>query len=299
MRFFFWIGFFLLAPNIYGAEPSWSAWVLKVEVTRGDGGLETGSAVALAPGRAVTNCHVLRDARQIVVVGRGGRLAGRSAAGDAYRDLCFLDIPGLAGAFPEVAAPEARRIGQAVVAAGYSGGVFTATHGRVKGLHTCACDGGEVIQTSAAFDPGASGGGLFDAGGRLLGILTFKSMAGGDFHFAAPAEWMAGLNRPLAKESDLREPFWAGEFPDSGHFLAACDFQARGDWRALENLAREWTRQRPADPQAWMALGRAERGLGRVGQARAAFQRVLGLDSDHAEATWALQEMDFELENRP
>jgi Ser/Thr protein kinase RdoA (MazF antagonist) len=44
-----------------------------------------------------------------------------------------------------------------------------------------------------------------------------------------------------------------------------------------------------------MALGRAHKGLGQAEAAAAAFQRVLMLDSTHAEATWALRQMEFEL----
>jgi hypothetical protein len=47
-----------------------------------------------------------------------------------------------------------------------------------------------------------------------------------------------------------------------------------------------------------MALGRAHRGLGETGAAVADFQRVLMLDSTHAEAQWALQDMEFGLGRR-
>lgn len=286
----------VLTGAAQAADPPWADWVHKVEVVRADGMADLGSAVYVAPGRAVTNCHVVRQARHIFLLRQGVRLPARPAAGDAYRDLCFLDVPGLEGAAPAIADPDGRRVGEAVVAVGYSGGDFAATPGRVKGLYSCACDGGQVIQTSAGFAPGASGGGLFDAQGRLLGILTFKSMAGGDFHFAVPVGWLAALSRPLPAEANAEQPFWAEASQESGHFLAACDLQARGDWRGLDDLARDWTRQEPADPQAWMALGRAERGLGRAEPARDAFRRALRLDSVHAEALWALQELEFEME---
>lgn len=45
-----------------------------------------------------------------------------------------------------------------------------------------------------------------------------------------------------------------------------------------------------------MALGRAHQGMGRAERAVEAFQRVLRLDSTHAEAKWALQQLEFELE---
>lgn len=44
-----------------------------------------------------------------------------------------------------------------------------------------------------------------------------------------------------------------------------------------------------------MALGRAHQGLGKTEMAARSFQRTLMLDSTHAEATWVLREMKFEL----
>jgi hypothetical protein len=44
-----------------------------------------------------------------------------------------------------------------------------------------------------------------------------------------------------------------------------------------------------------MALGRARQGLRQNDGAMSAFQKVLMLDSTHAEAEWALQQLEFEL----
>lgn len=282
------------------AAPDWSRWVHKLEVLRQDGGTDLGSAVSIAPGRVLTNCHVVRNASRIVLIREQRRWTARLEIGDAYRDLCFLEVAGLPDDLPGISGPDTYRVGGEVTAVGYSSGRYAHAKGRIKGLYACACDGGQVIQTSAPFDPGASGGGLFDADGRLLGILTFKSVAGGDFHFAVPVSWMARLNQtPLSTSVGDKRPFWERETEGGGHFLAACDLQAKRNWPALADLARDWTRQQPADPQAWVALGRAEQGLSRRGAARVAFQRALELDSTHAEAVWALQELEFEENEKP
>ena len=68
-----------------------------------------------------------------------------------------------------------------------------------------------------------------------------------------------------------------------------------GKWRSLSTLASEWAEQEPNNPEAWMALGRARKGLGQAETAAQAFLRALILDSTHAEATWALRELEFEL----
>lgn len=273
----------------------WSRWVLHVEVTRNDGGRELGSGVVIGPQQVVTNCHVLRDARTIRVSRGAETWAATAGAGDAYRDLCFLSVPGHPGEAPRLAEADNARVGTRVFAVGYPGGSFAVSAGGVKGLFTCACDGGRVIQTSAQFDPGASGGGLFDETGRLLGILTYKSAAGGDFHFAVPIGWMRMLSQSPPQAIAGKTSFWESATRDSGYFLIACDLDAKRNWRGLLKLSRDWTEKEPANPQAWMAWGRANLKLERVDEAIHGFQRVLLLDSTHSEAWWELQKLEVDL----
>lgn len=267
-------------------------------VVQANGTQEIGSAVVVAPERLITNCHVLRDASQITVSRAGQRWVARAAAGDAYRDLCFLEVPGLTESAPAIAPVQNTHVGMPVVAAGYSDGQFKVSAGFVKGLFTCACDGGKVIQTSAAFDPGVSGGGLFDQNGRLLGILTFKAISGGNFHFAVPVGWIGRLNQIAPRAAGTQGSFWEDSSRTSGYFLTACDLSANKEWRPLLTLAQEWTQQEADNPQAWMTLGRAHLGMGQQAQAVADFQHVLQLDSTHGEAQWELQKLELEL-NRP
>jgi hypothetical protein len=270
-------------------------WVLKIEVIRNDGSKDLGSGVVIAPERLVTNCHVVSNASQIKVSRGNESWLASAEMGDAYRDICQIRLPGFTGKPPAIAEPGRIRVGESVFAAGYSGGEFTVSKGNVKGLFTCACDGGKVIQTSAHFAPGASGGGLFDDKGQLLGILTFKSHSGGSFHFAIPIGWMKQLSAtPVPAISD-QGPFWKSPSHSSGYFLAACDLSAKQKWLELLRLAQEWVREEPYNPQAWMASGRANLGLRHLREAAGDFQKVLDLDSTHAEAWWELEKLELEL----
>jgi len=279
----------------FAHAPDWTTRVYKPVATRADGTTELGPAVPLEGERLVTNCHVLRRAARIEVhVGDTIRLA-QADLRDAYRDMCFLTLPGLRAApMPMIDVGETR-VGLGAVAAGYPAGELAIGKGRIVDLHSCECDGGKIIQTSAAFDQGASGGGLFDRQGRLVGILTFKAKSGGYFHFALPVGWLRQLavakNAPGTGEAS----FWEHPGRESGYFLVACDLGAQEKWRSLSSLADEWTGQEPNNPEAWMALGRARSGLGQAETAVQAFQRALMLDSTHAEATWTLRELEFEL----
>lgn len=277
--------------------PGWDSWVLRIDVIHNDGKKELGSGVLIAPERILTNCHVVRNASQIRV-SRGSESWFASAdMGDSFRDLCLLRLPGHPGKPPSIAEPDGTKVGQSVYAVGYSGGKFTVNKGHIKGLFTCACDGGKVIQTSAQFNPGASGGGLFNEEGELIGILTFKSNSGGIFHFAIPIGWMKQLSVPPASDMPDQGPFWGSTSRSSGYFLAACDLSAKKKWRDLSRLSLEWVREDPYNAQAWMALGRANLGLRRLREAVGDFQKVLELDPSHAEALWELQKLELELAN--
>ncbi len=286
----------LLVP-VFEASASetarWNRHVFKLVAEHADGTQESGSAVALAGDRLVTNCHVIAKAARLRVEHEGTWIPAESKEGDSYRDLCFVRVPGLdLPPVPMIGVGETR-VGLDVVSAGYPGGRFSLSSGRIVGLHTCECDGGKVIQTSAPFDRGASGGGLFDAQGRLIGILTFKSRNGGNFHFALPVGWLRGIAQsPTASGTD-KQVFWAGTDRKSAYFLTACSLGERKDWRALSRLAKEWCEQEPYNPEAWMALGRAHRGLDETTAAISAFKHVLALDSTHAEAQWGLQELEI------
>lgn len=275
--------------------PDRTARVHKLVVTRTDGVTELGSAVPLGGERLVTNCHVLRDAARVELHVGGSVHQAKMDLRNAYRDLCFLTAPGYRSEpMPMIDVGETR-VGLEVVAVGYSGGEFATSHGRIIGLHSCECDGGKVIQTSAHFERGASGGGLFDRQGRLVGVLTFKAKSGGNFHFALPVGWLRHVASEELEPIAGNPSFWEQPGRESGYFLAACDLGAQKKWHPLDRLAREWTEQEPDNPEAWIALGRARHGLGQAEAAAEAFQRVLLLDSTHAEAKWALQQLEFEL----
>lgn len=277
------------------SPPEWENWVLKIDVIRKDGRRELGSGVLIAPERLLTNCHVLTNANKIRVSRGEESWLASGDMGDTFRDLCLLKLPGHPGKPPPIAEPDGVKVGQSVYAVGYSGGKFTVNKGHIKGLFTCACDGGKVVQTSAQFNPGASGGGLFNDDGELIGILTFKSHSGGIFHFAVPIGWMKQLSPLPASNIPDQGPFWENPSRSNGYFLAACDLSAKKKWLDLSQLSMEWVREDPFNPQAWMASGRANLGLQRLRQAAGDFQKVLELDPSHAEALWELQKLELEL----
>ena len=168
------------------------------------------------------------------------------------RDVCFLDAPGLR----EGAAPRRSGVvpGQKIYAVGFPAQTdLTITQGEVIALHDY--DRATVIQVSAPFHYGSSGGGLFDGEGRLVGMLTFKARAGGSFHFAVPVAWLDMGRR--VDHIGSTTPFWRRDSTHLPHFLRAASLEAAGNWNALALYALEWLQEQPAHPGAARAFATA------------------------------------------
>jgi serine protease Do len=243
-----------------GTQPDPAAAVYKI---RGIGGghVADGSAVLIAPGRLLTACHVTRRAESIRVGREDLKWLAYPVMADIEHDLCVLAVPELSAAIPAAIGPtEKLRLRDPVIAVGYPrGGKLDLSHGTIKGLH--AHDGANVIQISAPFDHGESGGGLFDAGGRLIGIIGFKAVAGGNFHYALPLAWagdaIPGQDASTAVHNLHKQAFWERPNAQKPLFLLAASLEANRDWKALYGVAQEWVTADENNPASWLCLGRA------------------------------------------
>lgn len=152
----------------------------------------TGSGVMIDPGQVVTNKHVIEQGTAWTI-SHGREVWPASVARvDAAHDLCELKVP-VFGALPVAMRNSSSLVvGERVYAIGAPEGLeLTLSEGLISGFRDF--DGKRVIQTSAPISPGSSGGGLFDAQGRLIGITTFSTKEGQNLNFALPAEWVEAL----------------------------------------------------------------------------------------------------------
>jgi tetratricopeptide (TPR) repeat protein len=136
-------------------------------------------------------------------------------------------------------------------------------------------DGGHVLRVSAPFPRGASGGGLFTDNGELIGILTFRGTAGEQLNYAVPTEWVERLLQEdsVALSPPDREPsFWEDTATHQPVFLQAAWLESMQAWPQLRALALDWTLSEDEDAEAWLALGRAELGLGNFREATLALR---------------------------
>lgn len=263
--------------------------VLRIEAMNSSGRVQIGSGVIVAGDRVVTNCHVTREATRVWVVQAGTRSNAEAQASDMTHDVCLLRVPGLQAAAVAVGRSGSLKQGQELLALGYTGGAgLQVSSGSVVALHRWS--GAHVIQCSNGFTSGASGGGLFDKDGALVGILTFRLRSGRAHYYAAPADWLLDPPQGELQFVDVRpqsgHTFWE-EAPDAQPlFLQAAALESAGQWAALARLAEHWASEDAEDPESFYLRAVAYEGMGRTDDAIAAWMRSLDIDPEYSRS-WA------------
>jgi S1-C subfamily serine protease len=150
-----------------------------------------GIALAIAPNTMITTCHGIQAGRKLVVMLGKETLAADPAETDETLDLCKLNVAGM-GAQPFTIATEDPKPGARIYAMGVNAaGEPALTEGTVK--QTIASPAGKVLELSMPISPNGSGGAVFDANGRLVGIATTPHKYGPNLQVALPATWIAQI----------------------------------------------------------------------------------------------------------
>ena len=139
----------------------------------------SGTGFVVAPGRVMTNNHVVAECdRTVARNARGTRVAARVLATDRRRDLAVLAVPDDLGPPLSFRASPAVRRGEGVVTYGFplygllSSGP-TLTTGDISALSGLR-DNPANFQISASVNPGNSGGPLLDGQGNVIGVVVSK-----------------------------------------------------------------------------------------------------------------------------
>jgi len=269
-----------------------SGSVVRVEVDREHGGLSLGTGVTIAPSVVVTNCHVMRDATAARISGSGMRWDVSAEVADTQHDVCFLRVPAWRGKPVVLGATDSLRLGQQVVALGFTGGAGIAlTSGRVLALHSL--DATYVVESDTAFTSGASGGGLFDTTGELVGLLTFRLRGSTGTFYSLPVEWIRDGMPDENQWTELvplrgERAFWQAEPEALPYFMQAPPLDANGQWGALLELSDRWAAASPQDAEALLIRGKALQMLHRPHAAVATFVAALRLRPDDPVAWYGL-----------
>jgi S1-C subfamily serine protease len=193
--------------------PGLRAGVVDVETNLGlEGGAAAGTGMVLTPsGIVLTNNHVIRGATTVrVVLPSSGRTYNARVLGySVAADVAVLGLQGASHLQTVTIARSTRlRVGQPVTAVGNAGGArrLVVAPGRITGLgKTIMAGDGQngsaqltgLIETNAGLQPGDSGGPLFDAAHRVVGMNTAAS-AGFFLSSTASDAYAVPVTRALA-----------------------------------------------------------------------------------------------------
>jgi len=251
-----------------------------------------GSGVVVERGAVITNCHVVSRASAVQVKLGSNLHSGSVEVADEELDLCRLSVPGLDVPAVQVGAVGALRTGQRVYAIGAPQGLdLTISEGIVSSLREVP--GGTVIQTTAPVSRGSSGGGLFDASGRLVGIVTFQHRYGQNLNFALPADRIGEMR---ARRASTGSTASSGEVGGSAGVAsaqrAASDSPAVlivGTWQCFGSVSgRSGTYTYGPDGTVTLVTNDGLRGGGRYGVAG----RSVRYSMSNGSFTYAIEHLD-------
>jgi serine protease Do len=149
----------------------------------------------------VTNEHVVRGNRAIVVAGRTFEKQMVDVIFlDARHDVAFLKAP-QKHSMPDISMADGSELqeGDRVIAVGHPFDLkFTATQGIVSSLTQQENDI-YYVQHDAALNPGNSGGPLIDTLGRVVGINTFIIQNGNSIGFSLPSRYIIACHATFSE----------------------------------------------------------------------------------------------------
>lgn len=156
-------------------------------------------------GLIVTNEHVVRDNRQVIIKGVNlEKQLSKVLFLDQNLDLAFLEVanpPSTTDDIPEVVLADSKNVhqGDKILAVGHPFGLkYSATQGIVSNvLHKR----GNInyLQHDAALNPGNSGGPLVNMNGEIVGVNTFIIQDGDNIGFSLPVQFLAETLDEYAK----------------------------------------------------------------------------------------------------
>ena len=264
--------------------------VLRVQVGLKNGQYGLGSGVVVAENQVVTNCHVVANASSISVMSGGAAYHAVGVKPDWKHDVCMLQMEDLP--LKPVAMKSSRELKyeQAVFNIGYPSFVPApvSASGVVKGLFTM--DDSVIVRATSSFRQGASGGGLFDDTGTLVGLITLKSPGKDAYYYYMSVDWIQALINqpagPIVVKSEL--PFWGKPAAEWPYFMKVVYPYLHKDWAGLKVIAEQWAKQEPQNTEAWFYLAAAEYETKDFTTAEQHLHRVVSMNDQHSQAFYYL-----------
>lgn len=149
-----------------------------------------GMALAVDQGAMVTTCHGIPAGGKMVVRVGKEQLPADLTITDEALDLCRLSVAGLTT--PLKLAPDEAKAGDKIVAVALDAkGALVIAEGTIKAVRRGRS--GNLLELSTPIGANASGAGIFDQHGKLVGIATVPNDQGTGVHIAIPSTAIAQM----------------------------------------------------------------------------------------------------------
>lgn len=174
-----------------------------------------------AGGVIVTNAHVVKDMKNIVVVTSDGTTYNGHATNiDEESDLALVKIEASGLSPATFASSSDIKVGETVAAIGTPISFAlrnSVTVGIVSGLDRSVSSQYQLIQTDAAINPGNSGGALINMNGEVIGINTMKYAEFGveNLGFAIPVDTVKYVLQHFKQYGKVKRPYLGLELEES------------------------------------------------------------------------------------
>jgi len=252
--------------------------------------VESGSGVALGADQVVTNCPALELGRTLRVRQYARSWPAVIRQADVDHDLCQLSVQGLKAPPVDVRSSATVLLGERV----YALGAHTLSEGIVSGVREL--DKAYVIETTATVPRSSSGGGLFDARGKLLGITTFFPDQTGTVSSVLPGEWIQALrNSGMSEESKVSSA--SRDFLAFQWFTLGSNAFEAGEYPTAIKYLQKATQLKPEAFGAWGIMGLCYDQLKEYDRSVKAFQQAIRLKPDSAESWDSLARVHAEMKD--
>ena len=285
--------FLLLFPLICSAQGlsqeqtfNLNRHIVKVHAANQAGNHGVGSGVVIAKDHVVTNCHVIANANGIHVTKYGTSYPPQELIADWYHDICILSFKYLDLDPVQLGSSDDVDYATDVVAKSYGGNATrpVTSVGKVRDIFDL--NGKKIIQSSTWFSLGASGGGLFDNEGRLLGITTFKTPGHGALYYSIPVEVVKDLlekGERVNVTTQAAAPFWDEPPEQLPYFMRIVKPLFDENWSELNKLSQEWVSKDNA-LEANYYLAKSFYHLNQKDEAKKLLTKVIDKKSKHSMA---------------
>ena len=251
------------------------------------GSLAYGSGVIVGKGEVITNCHVLRRTKAPWVSQGEDSYSITDIRIDTWHDLCLLNIHNLNKDPISIGSSKNLVKGQSLAAIGHSSGAPVPLTSGGYVVSTYDYDEGKIILSSAKFRLGASGSGLFDMKGNLVGINTFKTTGYGSY-YAMPIDWLSDLRKKDRQKNFLvkGKALWEEDEDKKPYFLQIAIPKVKENWDDLFLVTKKWIKKEEQNSEAWYEHGFAHEKLLNFDGALNAYNKSIDLDKNNSDSLY-------------